>query len=59
MATHSSIFAWKIPWMVDPDSLQSKEPDTTERLHFLLRASTYELVKGGRGYHTICNWLLE
>ena len=25
MATHSSIFAWKIPWMEEPGSLQSKE----------------------------------
>ena len=23
MATHSSIFAWKIPWTEDPDGLQS------------------------------------
>ena len=23
MATHSSILAWKIPWMVEPDRLQS------------------------------------
>ena len=23
MATHSSILAWKIPWMVEPGSLQS------------------------------------
>ena len=23
MATHSSIFAWKIPWMEDPGGLQS------------------------------------
>ena len=23
MATHSSIFAWKIPWMEEPDRLQS------------------------------------
>ena len=28
MATHSSILAWKIPWM------GRKESDTTERLHF-------------------------
>ena len=37
MATHSSIFAWKIPWMEEPVRLQSmgsKELDTTERLHF-------------------------
>ena len=32
MATHSSIFAWKIPWMEEPVRLQSmgsKELDTT------------------------------
>ena len=23
MATHSSILAWKIPWMEEPDGLQS------------------------------------
>ena len=40
MATHSSILAWKIPWMEEPGRLQSmgggghKESDTTERLHF-------------------------
>ena len=35
MATHSSTIAWKIPWMEEPDRLQSmgrKESDTTERL---------------------------
>ena len=25
MATHSSILAWKIPWMEEPDRLQSME----------------------------------
>ena len=37
MAPHSSILAWKIPWMEKPGRLQSmgrKESDTTERLHF-------------------------
>ena len=34
MAPHSSILAWKIPWMEEPGRLQSKESDTTERLHF-------------------------
>ena len=37
MAAHSSILAWKIPWMEEPGRLQSmghKESDTTERLHF-------------------------
>ena len=26
MATHSSIFAWKIPWTEEPGGLQSMEP---------------------------------
>ena len=33
MATHSSILAWKIPWMEEPGRLQSvgsQESDTTE-----------------------------
>ena len=37
MATHSSVLAWKIPWMEEPARLQSMrslESDTTERLHF-------------------------
>ena len=36
MATHSSILAWKIPWMEEPGRLQwdSKESDTTEQLHW-------------------------
>ena len=37
MATHSSTFAWKIPWMEEPGRLQfmeSLESDMTERLHF-------------------------
>ena len=39
METHSSIPAWKIPWMEEPGRLYSpwvrKESKTTERLHFL------------------------
>ena len=37
MATHSSILAWRIPWMEELGGLQSmgrKELDSTERLHF-------------------------
>ena len=37
MATHSSTFAWRIPWTEELDELRStghKESDTTERLHF-------------------------
>ena len=36
MATHSSILAWRIPWMEETGGLQSmglKESDTTEQLH--------------------------
>ena len=35
MATHSSILAWRIPWVEEPGGLQAtgrKESDTTERL---------------------------
>ena len=37
MATHSSTFAWKIPWTEEPGRLQSMGPlesDRTERLYF-------------------------
>ena len=37
MTTHSSILAWRIPWMEELGGLQStsrKESDMTERLHF-------------------------
>ena len=36
MVTHSSILAWKIPWTVESDGLQSvgcKELDMTERAY--------------------------
>ena len=39
MASHSSTFAWKIPWTEEPGGLQSMgllELDMTERLHFSL-----------------------
>ena len=35
MATHSSILAWRIPWIEEPGRLQSmgsQESDTTEQL---------------------------
>ena len=37
MATHSSILAWRIPWMEDPgrhSPWDRKESDMTERLYF-------------------------
>ena len=39
MAPHSSILAWKIPWMEDPGGYSPwghKEPDTTEQLAHLV-----------------------
>ena len=35
MATHSSVLAWTIPWMEEPDRLQwgCKELDMTEQLY--------------------------
>ena len=35
MATHSNIFAWKIPWAEEPDRLQSmgSQGDRTECTH--------------------------
>ena len=39
MATHSSVLAWRIPWMEKPGRLRStgrRELDTTERLHLVL-----------------------
>ena len=37
MATHSSILAWRIPWIGEPVGYSPwgrKESDTTEQLHF-------------------------
>ena len=45
MAIHSSTLAWKIPWMEEPDRLQSwgrKESDTTEWLHFIFTPALQE-----------------
>ena len=35
MATHSTVFAWRIPWTEEPSGLQSRgsqESDTTEHM---------------------------
>ena len=51
MATHSSILAWRIPWIKEPGRLYSpwghKELDTTERLslHFNDRRATVREIK--------------
>ena len=39
MEIHSSILAWKIPWMEEPGGLSPygrKELDMTKRLHFTI-----------------------
>ena len=46
MATHSSILAWRIPWMEEPSGyspLGCKESDMTERLHFTSLCMKYSL----------------
>ena len=45
MAPHSSTLAWKIPWMEEPDGLQSMgslRVRHTERLHFHFSLSCIE-----------------
>ena len=50
MATHSSIFAWKIPWTEEPGRLQSmgrKESDTTEHHVFIYGCAGSSLLHAG------------
>ena len=57
MATHSSAFAWKVPWAEEPGRLQSMgllELDTTERLHFHFSLSC---IGEGNGYPLQCSCL--
>ena len=64
MATHSSILAWRIPWMEELGGLQStgrKESDMTERLYY---ASYYQLKmmeKAGtlRFWASLTKWILH
>jgi len=47
MAMHSSILAWRIPWIEEPGRLQSmgcKELDTTERLSVTLKGLIYQWI---------------
>ena len=49
MAIHSSILAWKIPWMEEPGRLQSmgrKESDTNEQLDLTFSMTCADPVKG-------------
>ena len=42
MAPHSSVLAWKIPWMEDCSPWGREESDPTERLHFHFSLSCTE-----------------
>ena len=44
MATHSSILAWKIPWMEEPGRLQSMGLQSVghDRLHFHFHAQEWD-----------------
>ena len=58
MATHSSILAWRIPWMEELGGLQStghKELDTTERLHFHFSFFNNTKDSFTHGYHQMFN----
>ena len=58
MATHSSILAWRIPWMEELSGLLSmghKELDTTERLHFHSSTIRPDLMYQPRVILTISN----
>ena len=56
IATHSNILAWRIPWMEELGGLQSmdcKESDTTERLHFTslhFTSRCYSLIIGNQSW---------
>ena len=57
MTTHSSILAWKIPWMEEPGRLQSMgslRSDTTEHLHFHFSLSC---IGEGKGNPLQCSCL--
>ena len=50
MATHSSILAWKIPWMEEPGRLQSMGSQSQTRLSNFTFHGNY-----GNGKESACN----
>ena len=51
-ATHSSILAWKIPWTVEPDGLQSMGSQKSQT-----QLSDYTIIEGQRGFlHLQCDY---
>ena len=59
MATHSSILAWKIPWMEEPGRLQSmgsQRVRQTELLHFHFSTLVIKCVDS-RGRAQATSWL--
>ena len=60
MAPHSSTLAWKIPWMEEPERLQSmrsEELDTTERLYFHFSLEKENGIGEGNGNPLQCSGL--
>ena len=48
MATHSSIFAWKIPWTEEPGRLWSVGSPVVQWLRILSNAASIALIPGWR-----------
>ena len=40
MATHSSVLAWRIPWMEEPGRLQKKKQNKTDSLCYTAETNT-------------------
>ena len=63
MATHSSILAWRIPWLEKPGRLQSiglQRVDTTEMTSYIQLGSAHYLVTIGSlfagSFFTLSKW---
>ena len=59
MATHSSILAWKIPWIEEPGGLQSmgSQSDTTEHAHGSFANKPFVLLQLHEVYKTLLSSL--
>ena len=59
MATHSSILAWKIPWMEEPGKLQSMQSQSQTRLSnftsILHQRDQEGFLSGTSGKESACN----
>ena len=57
MAIHSSTLAWKIPWMEEPDRLQSMGSQRVRQLSDF--TFTFPEVRGLKQVWEIMKWILE